>query len=125
MRKRGRAGFARTYNDCWNDGGANPVLLRSLDQRAPRAFQVFLHQTPGGLGIARTDGVDDGAVLAAMDDGLDNNLDPGQPEERNIYEAMAQGKEVKKLPMSLGEALDHPANNEVVKRGMPGEMYRL
>ena len=45
-------------------------------------------------------------LLAAMDDGLDNNLDPGEPEERNIYEAMAEGKEVKKLPMSLGEALD-------------------
>ena len=34
-------------------------------------------------------------------------------------------KEVKKLPMSLGEALDHLANNDVVQRGMPGEMYRL
>jgi glutamine synthetase len=60
-----------------------------------------------------------------MDDGLENNLDPGAPEERNIYEAMAEGKEVKKLPMSLGEALDHLANSEVVQRGMPGEMYRL
>ena len=38
---------------------------------------------------------------------------------------MAEGKEVKKLPMSLGEALGHLANNEVVKRGLPGEMYRL
>ena len=64
-------------------------------------------------------------LLAAMDDGLDNSLDPGEPEERNIYEAMAEGKEVKKLPMSLGEALDHLAGNEVIKRGMPGEMYRL
>ena len=27
--------------------------------------------------------------------------------------------------MSLGEALDHLANNDVVQRGMPGEMYRL
>ena len=27
-----------------------------------------------------------------MDDGLDNSLDPGKPEERNIYEAMEAGK---------------------------------
>jgi len=64
-------------------------------------------------------------LLAAMDDGIDNNLDPGKPEERNIYDAIKEGKEVKKLPMSLGEALDHLAASEVVKRGMPGEMYRL
>ena len=35
------------------------------------------------------------------------------------------GKEVKKLPMSLGEALAHLEGSEVVRRGMPGEMYRL
>ena len=43
-----------------------------------------------------------------MDDGIDNQLDPGEPEERNIYEAIKDGKDVKKLPMSLGEALDAP-----------------
>jgi glutamine synthetase len=64
-------------------------------------------------------------LLAAMDDGIDNKLDPGEPEERNIYDAIADGKEVKKLPMSLGEALDHLDGSEVVKRGMPGEMHRL
>ena len=60
-----------------------------------------------------------------MDDGITNKLDPGAPEERNIYEAIKEGKQVKKLPMSLGEALVHLENSEVVKRGMPGEMYRL
>ena len=64
------------------------------------------------------------ALLAAMDDGLDNSLDPGAPEERNIYDAMAQGKKVKKLPMSLGEALVHLENDEVVQRGLPGDMNR-
>ena len=64
-------------------------------------------------------------LLAAMDDGITNKLDPGEPEERNIYEAIKEGKQVKKLPMSLGEALAYLENNEVVKRGMPGEMYRL
>ena len=64
-------------------------------------------------------------ILAAADDGIENNLDPGEPEERNIYEAMEAGKDVKKLPMSLGDALEALENDEVVKRGMPGEMYRL
>jgi len=27
--------------------------------------------------------------------------------------------------MTLGEALEHLSNNEVVKRGLPGEMFRL
>jgi glutamine synthetase len=64
-------------------------------------------------------------ILAAADDGIDNNLDPGEPEERNIYEAIRAGKQVKKLPMTLGEALEALAEDKVVQRGMPGEMYRL
>ena len=31
-------------------------------------------------------------LLQAMDDGLDRSLDPGQPEERNIYEALGGGQ---------------------------------
>ena len=52
-------------------------------------------------------------------------LDPGEPEERNIYEAMEQGKKVKKLPMSLGEALAALERDEVIKSALPGEMYRV
>ena len=43
-------------------------------------------------------------VLAAFDDGLKNKMDPGEPESRNIYEAMKQGKAVKKLPLTFGDA---------------------
>ena len=64
-------------------------------------------------------------ILAAADDGIDNKLDPGEPEERNIYEAIKAGKDVKKLPLTLGEALQALADDEVVQRGMPGEMYGL
>ena len=46
------------------------------------------------------------ALLKAFDDGLNRKLDPGEPEERNIYQAMEAGKQVKKLPMTLGDALD-------------------
>jgi glutamine synthetase len=66
-----------------------------------------------------------GALLKAFDDGIARDLDPGEPEERNIYEAMEAGKQVKKLPMSLGEALDRLDADPVVKSAMPDEMYRV
>ena len=31
---------------------------------------------------------------------------PGAPEDRNIYEAIAGGKDVRRVPMTLGEALE-------------------
>ena len=60
-----------------------------------------------------------------MDHGLDANLDPGPPEERNIYEAMDAGKDVKKIPMNLGEALDALRADEVIKSALPGDMFRV
>ena len=65
------------------------------------------------------------ALLKAFDDGIDNDLDPGDPEERNIYAAMEAGKQVTKLPMSLGDAMIELANDEVIKSSMPGEMYTV
>jgi glutamine synthetase len=65
------------------------------------------------------------ALLKAFDDGIDNSLDPGEAEERNIYDAIDAGKQVKKLPMSLGDALEELRNDEVIKSSMPGEMFRV
>jgi glutamine synthetase len=65
------------------------------------------------------------AILKAFDDGIRNNMDPGEPESRNIYAAIKAGKEVKKLPLSLGEALDALSEDEVIKEALPGEMYRV
>lgn len=64
-------------------------------------------------------------ILKAADDGIRNKLDPGPPEERNIYQAMEAGKEVRRLPMTLGEALEALKKDEVVLSAMPGEMHRL
>ena len=64
-------------------------------------------------------------ILAAFGDGIVNKIDPGEPEERNIYEAMDAGKEVKKLPMSLGEALDALEGDEVIKDALPDEMWKV
>jgi len=65
------------------------------------------------------------ALLKAFDDGIRRQLDPGEPEQRNIYQAMDEGKLVSKLPMSLGEALDSLDRDEVIKAALPGEMYRV
>jgi glutamine synthetase len=62
-------------------------------------------------------------ILKAFDDGISRKLDPGEPESRNIYAAMEAGKQVKKLPMSLGEALDKLEKDEVIRSAMPGKMF--
>ena len=49
----------------------------------------------------------------------------GPPEERNIYQAMEAGKQVRKLPMTLGDALAALEKDEVIRSALPGEMYRL
>jgi glutamine synthetase len=64
-------------------------------------------------------------ILKAADDGIRNKIDPGKPEERNIYAAMEAGKQVRKLPMTLGDALEALRNDEIIKSALPGEMHRL
>ena len=65
------------------------------------------------------------ALLVTIRDGLDRNLDPGEPEERNIYEAIEAGKEVRRIPRTLGEALEALERDELVKTALPGDMYRV
>ncbi|MFQ5775696.1 MAG: glutamine synthetase family protein [Kiloniellaceae bacterium] len=63
-------------------------------------------------------------LLKAIDDGITRRLDPGEPEQRNIYDVIEEVKDkYVKLPMSLGEALDAFEQDEVVKAALPGEMY--
>ena len=61
----------------------------------------------------------------AFDDGLERKLDPGEPESRNIYAALAAGKEVDKLPLTLGDALHRLEHDEVIRQALPDEMYRV
>ena len=116
-----------SYRRLWDTGFWAPVFSDWGFQNRTTGLRV---SAPGRFEYRSVDSMVNpylmgATLLAAMDDGLENSLDPGKPEERNIYEAMAEGKDVKKLPMSLGEALDKLAEDEVVQRGMPGEMYRL
>ena len=65
------------------------------------------------------------ALIKAMEDGIERQLDPGEPEERNIYEAMEAGKEVNRIPMTFGDALDALEADEVVRSALPDEMYTV
>jgi glutamine synthetase len=63
-------------------------------------------------------------LLRAIDDGLRRKLDPGPPEQRNIYDVMDEVKDkYVKLPMSLGEGLDALEADEVARSALPGEMF--
>ncbi len=116
-----------SYRRLWDTGFWAPVFADWGFQNRTTGLRV---SAPGRFEYRSVDSMVNpylmgSVILAAAGDGLDNKLDPGEPEERNIYEAMEAGKQVKKLPMSLGEALKALEQNEVVQRGMPGEMYRL
>jgi glutamine synthetase len=65
------------------------------------------------------------ALLVAMQDGISQSLDPGPPEEGNIYEAISAGKSVERIPYTLGEALDALAADPVIRQALPGEMYKV
>ncbi len=116
-----------SYRRLWDTGFWAPVFADWGFQNRTTGLRV---SAPGRFEYRSVDSMVNPYImgttlLAAMDDGIDNKLDPGEPEERNIYEAIKEGKDVKKLPMTLGEALSHLEKDEVVQRGMPGEMYRL
>ncbi|MEM1200831.1 MAG: glutamine synthetase family protein, partial [Pseudomonadota bacterium] len=116
-----------SYRRLWDTGFWAPVFADWGFQNRTTGLRV---SAPGRFEYRSVDSMVNpyimgSTILAAADDGIDNDLDPGEPEERNIYEAMEAGKQVKKLPMSLGEALEALEQDEVVQRGMPGEMYRL
>ncbi|HKJ88187.1 MAG TPA: glutamine synthetase family protein [Gammaproteobacteria bacterium] len=65
-------------------------------------------------------------LLKAMDDGLKNDINPGDPEQRNIYDHMedVEGR-YEKLPLSLGEALEAFNADEVTRSALPGDMYKV
>ncbi|MBC8365265.1 MAG: glutamine synthetase [Actinobacteria bacterium] len=116
-----------SYRRLWDTGFWAPVFADWGFQNRTTALRI---SAPGRFEYRSVDSAVNpylsfAALIKAMDDGLDRNLDPGPPEERNIYEAMEAGKEVKKIPLSLGEALDALDADEVVKSALPGDMYRV
>jgi len=116
-----------SYRRLWDTGFWAPVFADWGYQNRTCALRI---SAPGRFEYRSVDSMVNpylmgGALLKAFDDGITNNLDPGEAEERNIYEAIDAGKQVKKLPMSLGDALQKLAEDEVIKSSMPDEMYRV
>ena len=115
-----------SYRRLWDTGFWAPVFADWGYQNRTCALRI---SAPGRFEYRSVDSMVNpylmgSALLKAFDDGISNNLDPGEPEERNIYEAIEAGKQVMKLPMSLGDALQKLADDEVIKSSMPDEMYR-
>ncbi len=63
------------------------------------------------------------ALLRAGLDGVKRKLDPGEPQQRNVYDVLAEGKEIPRVPGHLGEALEALEGDDVVKSALPGRLY--
>ena len=116
-----------SYRRLWDTGFWAPVYKDWGYQNRTTALRI---SAPGRFEFRAVDSMVNPYLLCAgllrsFDDGISNQLDAGTPENRNIYEAMEAGKEVTKLPMSLGEALDHLKNDETVMGALPGEMGKV
>lgn len=65
------------------------------------------------------------ALYKGMDDGLKNEIDPGEPEERNLVEVMKSGEHVERIPMNLNDALNALRDDPVIRKALPGRMYEV
>ena len=116
-----------SYRRLWDTGFWAPVYADWGYQNRTCGLRV---SAPGRFEYRSVDSMHNpylmgSGLLKCFDDGISNNIDPGKPESRSMYEAQAAGKEVKKLPLSLGQALDRLAEDEVIKSAMPDEMYKV
>jgi glutamine synthetase len=116
-----------SYRRLWDTGFWAPVFADWGFQNRTTGLRV---SAPGRFEYRAVDSMVNPHLMAtvllkAMDDGLNNQIDPGPSEERNIYQAMEAGKQVKKLPMTLGDALNALEKDDVIRAAMPGDMYRL
>jgi len=116
-----------SYRRLWDTGFWAPIFADWGYQNRTTGLRI---SAPGRFEYRSVDSMVNpylmgAGILMAADDGIRNDIDPGPPENRNIYEAMEAGKEVKKLPMTLGDSLDALKKDKVIQSAMPGEMYRL
>ncbi len=116
-----------SYRRLWDTGFWAPVYKDWGYQNRTTALRI---SAPGRFEFRAVDSMVNPYLLCAgllksFDDGIANDLDPGKPESRNIYEAMEAGKQVTKLPMSLGEALAALKQDEVVMSALPDEMGKV
>jgi glutamine synthetase len=116
-----------SYRRLWDTGFWAPVFADWGYQNRTTGLRV---SAPGRFEYRAVDSMVNphlmaAAIIKAADDGIRRKLDPGKPEERNIYAAMEAGKQVRKLPMTLGDALAALEQDPVILSALPGEMSRL
>ena len=116
-----------SYRRLWDTGYWAPVFKDWGYQNRTTGMRI---SAPGRFEFRSVDSMVNpylmaAGLLKAMEDGIINKMPCGEPEERNIYEAIDEGKQVEKLPMSLKEALDGLAKDQIIQSAMLGEMYRL
>jgi len=116
-----------SYRRLWDTGFWAPVYADWGYQNRTCGLRV---SAPGRFEYRSVDSMHNpylmgSGLLKCFEDGITNNIDPGKPESRSMYEAQAAGKKVKKLPLSLGEALDRLAEDKVIQSAMPDEMYKV
>ncbi|MQA63308.1 MAG: glutamine synthetase [Actinophytocola sp.] len=116
-----------SYRRLWDTGFWAPLYADWGFQNRTTALRV---SAPGRFEYRSVDSAVNpylsmAGLITSMADGIQRNLDPGPPEERNIYEAMSAGKEVRKIPMTLGDALEALRQDDVVRSALPGEMFKV
>ncbi len=116
-----------SYRRLWDTGFWAPIFADWGYQNRTTGMRV---SAPGRFEYRAVDSMVNpylmaNAIIKSFDHGITEDLDPGEPEEPTIYQAMEVGKQVKKLPMSLGDALIALDEDEVIKSAMPGDMYRV
>ena len=65
------------------------------------------------------------ALLKALDDGIKNRIDPGEPEDRNFVDVPNSGETIERIPTTLHDALDALAEDDVIRSALPGDLYRV
>jgi glutamine synthetase len=116
-----------SYRRLWDTGFWAPLYADWGFQNRTTALRV---SAPGRFEYRSVDSTVNpylsmAGLIVAMRDGIRRNLDPGPPEERNIYDALSEGKQVRKIPMTLGDALAALREDEVVRSALPGDMYTV
>jgi glutamine synthetase len=116
-----------SYRRYWDQGFWAPVFADWGFQNRTAALRI---SAPGRFEYRSVDSsvnpyLSFASLLMAFKDGITRSLDPGPPEERSVYEAIAGGKDVKRVPESLGAALDALESDDVIKEALPDEMYKV
>jgi len=116
-----------SYRRLWDTGFWAPVFKDWGFQNRTTGLRI---SAPGRFEFRSVDSMVNPHLMAstliqAMDDGISNKIPCGKPEERNIYVAIEEGKQVQRLPTTLALALEALKQDEVIRSGLPGEMYRL